>query len=356
VLVPHSVESMFDLIEQAEAYPQFLPWCSGARVLERSDEWVAARIEFSYRQLRFGFETRNPKRRPEWLQVRMVDGPFRHFQADWRLTPLGGLGCRISFELSYEISNSLLDKVAATAVDRVSRAMVDAFVKRADETLGTSDLSSKCGFATLLDPHGGRPASAGLGALKSTDVQSFCSSIPVVAAVSTVINCREISVNSSDTDLYDAVRACPLAVDLDPAQTALLAGLLVLESVQAGQVLAREATTDSRLYIVVDGSLSVIRSLGTAQETLIATLTAGDFAHELGFLDGSVRYASLVAGTHARVLVLERDKLESLIERQPQTLYRVMCAIVRTVHRVQTRLAMQTSELTNYIFKQHGRY
>jgi CRP-like cAMP-binding protein len=174
--------------------------------------------------------------------------------------------------------------------------------------------------------------------------------------VSTVINCREISVNSSDTDLYDAVRACPLAVDLDPAQTALLAGLLVLESVQAGQVLAHEATTDNRLYIVVDGSLSVIRSLGTAQETLIATLTAGDFAHELGFLDGSVRYASLVAGTHARVLVLERDKLESLIERQPQTLYRVMCAIVRTVHRVQTRLAMQTSELTNYIFKQHGRY
>jgi CRP-like cAMP-binding protein len=317
---------------------------------------VAARIEFSYRQLRFGFETRNPKRRPEWLQVRMVDGPFRHFQADWRLTPLGGLGCRISFELSYEISNSLLDKVAATAVDRVSRAMVDAFVKRADETLGISDLSSKCGSATLLDPHGGRPASAGLGALKSADVPSVCLSIPVVAALPIAINCREISVNTSDTDLYDAVRACPLAEDLDPAQTALLAGLLVLESVQAGQVLAHEATTDTRLYIVVDGSLSVIRSLGTAQETLIATLTTGDFAHELGFLDGSVRYASLVAETDSRVLVLERDKLESLIERQPQTLYRVMCAIVRAVHRVQTRLAMQTSELTNYIFKQHGRY
>lgn len=356
VLVPHSVESMFDLIEQAEAYPQFLPWCSSVRVLERSDEWVAARIEFSYRQLRFGFETRNPKRRPEWLQVRMVDGPFRHFQADWRLTPLGGLGCRISFELSYEISNSLLDKVAATAVDRVSRAMVDAFVKRADETLSISDLSSKCGSATLLDPHGERPASAGLGALKSADVPSVCLSIPVVAALPIAINCREISVNTSDTDLYDAVRACPLAEDLDPAQTALLAGLLVLESVQAGQVLAHEATTDTRLYIVVDGSLSVIRSLGTAQETLIATLTTGDFAHELGFLDGSVRYASLVAATDSRVLVLERDKLESLIERQPQTLYRVMCAIVRAVHRVQTRLAMQTSELTNYIFKQHGRY
>ena len=55
----------------------------GATILERSDDWVAARIEFSYLKVRFGFQTRNPKRRPEWLQVRLVEGPFRHFQADW---------------------------------------------------------------------------------------------------------------------------------------------------------------------------------------------------------------------------------------------------------------------------------
>ena len=65
VLVPYSAEDMFDLIEQAEAYPQFLPWCTGATILERSDDWVAARIDFTYLQFRFGFQTRNPKRRPD---------------------------------------------------------------------------------------------------------------------------------------------------------------------------------------------------------------------------------------------------------------------------------------------------
>ena len=135
VLVPYSVESMFDLIERAEDYPLFLPWCVSARILERSDEWVAARIDFKYLQVRFGFQTRNPKRRPEWLQVRLVEGPFKRFHADWRLTPLGHLGCRINFDLSYEISDSLLDKVAVRAVDMVSRNMMDAFVKRAEETL-----------------------------------------------------------------------------------------------------------------------------------------------------------------------------------------------------------------------------
>ena len=91
-------------------------------------------------------------------------------------------------------------------------------------------------------------------------------------------------------------------------------------------------------------------------ETLVVTLNAGDFAHELGFLDGAERYASLLAATAGQVLVLEREKLESLIDNHPRILYAVMCAIVRTVHRVQTRLAMQASELTNYIVKQHGRY
>ena len=71
VLVPFAREEMFDLIEQAEHYPQFLPWCTTANILERSDEWVAARIDFKYMQVRFGFQTRNPKSRPEWLKVRL---------------------------------------------------------------------------------------------------------------------------------------------------------------------------------------------------------------------------------------------------------------------------------------------
>jgi ribosome-associated toxin RatA of RatAB toxin-antitoxin module len=138
VLVPYSAEGMFDLIEHAEDYPQFLPWCIGATILERSDDWVAARIEFSYLRVRFGFQTRNPKRRPEWLSVRLVEGPFRHFQADWHLRPLGHQGCKISFDLCYEVSDGVLDRVAARAVDVVSRSMMDAFIQRAEATLGAT--------------------------------------------------------------------------------------------------------------------------------------------------------------------------------------------------------------------------
>jgi ribosome-associated toxin RatA of RatAB toxin-antitoxin module len=135
VLVPYTAEGMFDLIEHAEDYPKFLPWCVAATILERNDDWVAARIEFSYLKVRFGFQTRNPKRRPEWLNVRLVEGPFRHFQADWRLRPLGHLGCKVEFDLAYEVSDSVLDRMAAKAVDVVSRSMMDAFMRRAEATL-----------------------------------------------------------------------------------------------------------------------------------------------------------------------------------------------------------------------------
>ena len=162
--------------------------------------------------------------------------------------------------------------------------------------------------------------------------------------------------NTPASALVDAVKASRLAQGLDDAQLAVLAGLLTLESVQPHQVLAREGSADNRLYVIVQGSLTIVKHMGTPDETLLVTLNAGDFAHELGFLDGAERYASLLAASAGQVLVLEREKLESLIDTHPRILYAVMCAIVRTVHRVQTRLAMQASELTNYIVKQHGRY
>jgi len=140
VLLPYSAEDIFDLIETAENYPQFLPWCTAATILERSDDWVAARLEFSYLKLRFGFQTRNPKRRPEWLRIRLVEGPFKVFQGAWALKPVGRLGCRVSFTVSFEIADGAFDRLATPAVDFVARAMVDAFVKRAHATL------------TMLDP------------------------------------------------------------------------------------------------------------------------------------------------------------------------------------------------------------
>jgi CRP-like cAMP-binding protein len=85
-------------------------------------------------------------------------------------------------------------------------------------------------------------------------------------------------------------------------------------------------------------------------------LTKGDLAGELGFMDGRPHYAALRATGPTQVLCLQRDRLESLLQREPVIVYRVMRAIFRVVHVILNRMAMQTSELTNYLYKVHGKY
>ena len=156
--------------------------------------------------------------------------------------------------------------------------------------------------------------------------------------------------------LQQTLAASALATSLSADQVAVLATVVRLATFKSGDVLAREGAPDNHLYVVVDGQLGVMAQQGTAQENPIATLGPGDFAHELGFLDGTPRYATLVAGSDATVLVLEREGLEQLVDRDPRVAYGVMRAIVRAAHRNQTRLAVQGAELSNYVFKQHGRY
>jgi CRP/FNR family transcriptional regulator, cyclic AMP receptor protein len=160
----------------------------------------------------------------------------------------------------------------------------------------------------------------------------------------------------ADQSKYDALRATRLAAELTDAQCQALAAVVTLRDLREGEVLVGEGTTDNHLYVIVKGVLGVVKGSGTPDATTLHTLATGDFVDELGFLDGTVYYASKVALADTRVLGIEREKLESLLQTQPEIVYKVMRAIVRTVHQIQRRLSMQSVELTNYIYKQHGRY
>jgi CRP-like cAMP-binding protein len=121
-------------------------------------------------------------------------------------------------------------------------------------------------------------------------------------------------------------------------------------------VLVPEGTSDNHLYVIVRGALSVQRSAGTSESVILFTLGAGDLVGEMSFLDETPHYAALVAIGPTRVFGIEREKLEALLRPHPELVYRVMRAIIRTVHELQRRISMQSVELTNYIYKQHGRY
>jgi ribosome-associated toxin RatA of RatAB toxin-antitoxin module len=130
-LVAQPAGHLFDLIEAAEHYPQFLPWCAGAQIVERSDSIVSADIQVRWHGVNFELRTRNAKQRPASMAIHLERGPFRRFEGQWQLTALTDEACKVAFTLDYDFNSAMMTRVAGPVFDRIADTMVDAFVQRA---------------------------------------------------------------------------------------------------------------------------------------------------------------------------------------------------------------------------------
>lgn len=132
VLVAHTPERMFELVDRVEDYPVFLPWCGGTELRRRDEDITVATIHIAYLGVRQHFTTENTKTRPREMRIRLLDGPFSHLEGDWLFLPLGEDACKIEFRLEYTFSSRLLETLLAPVFGHITTTFVDAFVKRAD--------------------------------------------------------------------------------------------------------------------------------------------------------------------------------------------------------------------------------
>lgn len=132
VLVPYSADQMYELVDRIELYPQFLPWCGGARALATTDAAKTARIDIDYHGVRAHFTTDNVNRHGESIIVTLRDGPFRHLHGEWRFGALAPDACKVEFELAYEFTTHVLERVVGPVFGHIANTFVDAFVRRAE--------------------------------------------------------------------------------------------------------------------------------------------------------------------------------------------------------------------------------
>lgn len=133
VMIEFTPSQMFDLVDRVEAYPEFLPWCGGSTLVDRSDTITHARIDINYHGIKSHFTTQNTKEYPRHMLIRLVDGPFRQLDGDWVFSPLGDTACKIEFRLHYEFSSKLIEKVVGPVFSHIANTFVEAFVKRAQQ-------------------------------------------------------------------------------------------------------------------------------------------------------------------------------------------------------------------------------
>lgn len=135
-IVEHTAEELYALVEGIEDYPQFLPWCREARVHARSATSTVATLTVGLKGLRYAFTTENANQPSSAIDLRLREGPFRHFAAHWRFTALGEHAARIDFAMEYEFSGRVISRALGPLFETIADTMVEAFKRRADELHG----------------------------------------------------------------------------------------------------------------------------------------------------------------------------------------------------------------------------
>ena len=133
VIVDRPAATMFELVDDVESYPQFLPWCSGTEVYERSAQVTVARLDIDYHGLTSRIATRNLKQAPEGMVLEFVEGPFDRFRGHWHFVARGEEGCRVEFALDYSFSNLAFEAVLGPVFGHIIETLVERFVERAEK-------------------------------------------------------------------------------------------------------------------------------------------------------------------------------------------------------------------------------
>ncbi|HET6628586.1 MAG TPA: type II toxin-antitoxin system RatA family toxin [Woeseiaceae bacterium] len=135
-LVPHSAKEMFDLVDDVEAYPEFLPWCNDASVQSRDENTVVATLELHKGTISKHFTTRNTLKPHDAIDMTLIDGPFRHLDGGWRFRDITDDGCEVSLELEFEFDSRIVDMMFGRFFEDTLKALVDAFTRRAAAVYG----------------------------------------------------------------------------------------------------------------------------------------------------------------------------------------------------------------------------
>lgn len=135
-LVGYGARQIYVLVEDIEAYPQFLPWCRSSRVIGRKGDVTTAELSVGVKGINQSFTTRNLNRPGVSIELELVSGPFREFRAAWHFQELGPHAAKIEYSMAYELAGGMLGRLLGPLFEHMANTMVEAFISRAEAVYG----------------------------------------------------------------------------------------------------------------------------------------------------------------------------------------------------------------------------
>ena len=127
---------MYALVEDIAAYPDFLPWCTGATIHSCEAGFIDASLQLQQGAVQKSFRTRTALTPGREIGLQLVGGPFKHLAGGWQLEQLGDAGCKVSLDLAFEFENFVTDSLFGTFFERTCNSLIDSFTERADAIYG----------------------------------------------------------------------------------------------------------------------------------------------------------------------------------------------------------------------------
>ena len=132
-LVPYTAAQMYDLVNDIDRYPEFVPWCNDSISALIADDQKQATLYFARGKIKTSFTTKNTLLSGQCIQMQLVDGPFKHLHGDWRFIDIEDHGSRVQLDLEFELSNRLLKIALESFFNQICERLVNAFVQRASQ-------------------------------------------------------------------------------------------------------------------------------------------------------------------------------------------------------------------------------
>lgn len=135
-LVSYSAQEMYALVADIESYGKFLPWCGGSRILARDEDSATASVVIAYGGIHKAFTTINRMQPGKMIEMRLVEGPFKHLSGYWRFQALDAHACKVSLDMEFEFSNAVLSMTVGPVFSRIANDLLDGFCRRAELQYG----------------------------------------------------------------------------------------------------------------------------------------------------------------------------------------------------------------------------
>ena len=135
-LLPYSPAQVYGLVAEVERYPEFLPWCTEAKILSAGEREVTVRLGLSSGIARASFTTRNRLEPERSMTMSLVDGPFDHLEGRWDFAPIAQAGTRADLHVRFATRGLARSIALGPAFEAACNHLVDAFARRAREVYG----------------------------------------------------------------------------------------------------------------------------------------------------------------------------------------------------------------------------